>query len=66
MAKEEGVKQGLGSDAHRVGDFANLAFGINQARRGWLEADHIINTRPVARLKALLAAERQTRNGGVT
>jgi DNA polymerase (family 10) len=66
MAREEGVKLSLGSDAHRVGDFANLAFGIDQARRGWLEADDIINTRPVAGLKALLAAGRQTRIGGVT
>jgi DNA polymerase (family X) len=58
MAKEEGVKLSLGSDAHRVGDFANLAFGINQARRGWLEAEDIVNPRPVTELKALLAAAR--------
>jgi len=58
MAKEEGVRLSLGSDAHRAGDFANLAFGINQARRGWLEATDIINTQPVSELKALLASAR--------
>ncbi|MGO9943068.1 MAG: DNA polymerase/3'-5' exonuclease PolX [Rhodoblastus sp.] len=58
MAREEGVKLSLGSDAHRVGDFADLAFGINQARRGWLEVGDIVNTRTVSELKALLAAAR--------
>ena len=58
MAREEGVKLSLGSDAHRVGDFADLAFGINQARRGWLEVGNIVNTLTVSELKALLAAAR--------
>ncbi|MDI9847437.1 hypothetical protein QM467_05105 [Rhodoblastus sp. 17X3] len=66
MAREEGAKLSLGSDAHRIGDFATLAFGTDQARRGWLEADDNINTRLIPGSKALLAAGRQTRNGGVT
>ena len=35
MAKEEGVKLSLGSDAHRVGDFANLGVW-NQPGAAWL------------------------------
>jgi len=59
MAKSEGVKLSLGTDAHRVGDLASLTFGIDQARRGWLEANDIVNTRSLRDLKALLSAARR-------
>ncbi|MGO8737446.1 DNA polymerase/3'-5' exonuclease PolX [Rhodoblastus sp.] len=58
MAKGEGVRLSVGSDAHRTSDFANLDFAIGQARRGWLEADDIVNTLPLDKLKALIAASR--------
>ncbi len=58
MAKSEGVRLSLDSDAPRTSDFANLEFAVAQARRGWLEADDIVNTRPVAKLKDLIAASR--------
>ncbi len=61
MAKSEGVKLSLGTDAHRVGDLANLAFGIDCARRGWLEASDIVNTRSIGDLKALLRAARRAK-----
>ncbi|HYA72479.1 MAG TPA: DNA polymerase/3'-5' exonuclease PolX [Roseiarcus sp.] len=64
MAKSEGVKLSLGTDAHRVGDLANLAFGIDQARRGWLEAKDIVNTRSVRELKGLLSAARRPEEEG--
>ena len=51
MAKEMGVKISIAADAHSKSGFDNLRFGIDQARRGWLEAADVINTRP---LKALL------------
>ncbi|HUO43518.1 MAG TPA: DNA polymerase/3'-5' exonuclease PolX [Burkholderiales bacterium] len=54
MAKEEGVPVAIDSDAHSAFDFANLRYGIGQARRGWLEADDVINTRSLARLRPLL------------
>lgn len=53
-AKEEGVLIAVNSDAHGVGDFANLRFGIGQARRGWLSKRDILNTRPLQSLRALL------------
>jgi DNA polymerase (family 10) len=58
MAKGEGVKLSLGTDAHRVADLDHLAFGVDTARRGWLEAGDIVNTRSIKELKALLAAAR--------
>jgi DNA polymerase (family 10) len=54
MAKEEGVLISINSDAHSTFDFANLKYGVGQARRGWLEKDDILNTRPLAALRRLL------------
>lgn len=54
MAREEGVLVAISSDAHTVHDFNNLDYGIGQARRGWLEAADVLNTRPLAELQALL------------
>jgi len=58
MAKDEGVLVALDSDAHDVDDFDNLAYGIGQARRGWLEKKDLLNTRPLAEVGKLLAARR--------
>jgi DNA polymerase (family 10) len=48
----------INSDAHSISDFDNLRFGVGQARRGWLEKKDVLNTRPLATLRALLAATR--------
>ncbi|MBU6462220.1 MAG: DNA polymerase/3'-5' exonuclease PolX [Bradyrhizobium sp.] len=53
-AKAGKVKVAISTDAHSTGGFANMRFGIDQARRGWLEADNVINTLPLARLQKLL------------
>ena len=55
-AKEAGVLVSIASDAHRPGDFSYLRFGVGQARRGWLTAKDVVNTRPLSQLKPLLAA----------
>ncbi len=44
-AKEEGVLVSIASDAHSTFDFANLKYGVGQARRGWLEKSDVLNTR---------------------
>lgn len=56
MAKDAGVPIVIGSDAHGVGDFAFLRHGIDQARRGWLEPDDVLNTLPLTALRKRLAA----------
>ncbi len=56
MAKEEGVLLAVNSDAHSIHDFDNLHFGLQQARRGWLEKKDVLNTRTLKELRALLAA----------
>jgi len=54
MAKDEGVRIAISSDAHGIHEFAYLDYGIGQARRGWLENDNIVNTRALSALKRLL------------
>lgn len=56
MAKEEGVLVAVNSDAHSTLEFDNLPFGVGQARRGWLEAREVLNTRTLAQMKPLLEA----------
>jgi DNA polymerase (family 10) len=59
MAREEGVLVAINSDAHSRDDFANLRYGVGQARRGWLAAADVLNTRPLAELTRLLAGARR-------
>ena len=54
MAKEEGVLVSINSDAHSTFDFANLRFGVGQARRGWLGKQDVLNTRPLAELRTII------------
>jgi len=54
MAKEMGLKIAINSDAHSIDGLDNLSFGIQQARRGWLEVEDVINAQNLGRLKRLL------------
>jgi DNA polymerase (family 10) len=54
MAKEIGVKVAISTDAHSIGDLDLMRFGIGQARRGWLEAGDVLNTRTWEEMKKLL------------
>ncbi len=46
-AKRAGVKVVISSDAHSTRDFELLDYGVNQARRGWIEKEDVLNTRPL-------------------
>jgi len=50
-AKHAGVKLVISSDSHSPKGFALLQFGINQARRGWIEPADVLNTRPLKDLR---------------
>ncbi len=54
LAREKGLKVAISVDAHATTDLEFLRFGIDQARRGWLEADDVLNTRKWGDLKRLL------------
>jgi DNA polymerase (family 10) len=54
LAKQQGVLISINSDSHNINDFDFLHGGINQARRGWLEKDDVLNTRSLRELQKLL------------
>ena len=57
MAKEMGVRIAISTDAHSRTDLALMRFGVAQARRGWLEAEDVINTGGLPDLKKALKRE---------
>jgi DNA polymerase (family 10) len=57
-AREQGVLVSIASDAHGVDQFADLAHGVRQARRGWLKPADVLNARPIKDLRRCLARTR--------
>jgi len=53
-AREHGVSFSLGSDAHNRESLRQMEFGVATARRGWLTAEAIANTRPLDGLRGFL------------
>jgi DNA polymerase (family 10) len=53
-ARTMGARLAISTDAHSVNAFGCMRFGIDQARRAWLTADDVLNTRPLAALRKLL------------
>jgi len=43
-AKTYGVKFSIATDAHAVGQLDYMKYGINQARRGWLQKEDVVNS----------------------
>lgn len=54
MALDKGVRVAISTDAHSTASLAFMRFGIDQARRGWLTADDVLNTRGCDALLELL------------
>lgn len=53
-AKETGLKFSIATDAHASWQLNYMHYGLNQARRGWLEKKDVINTLPLKKLLQLL------------
>ncbi|WP_455381506.1 DNA polymerase/3'-5' exonuclease PolX [Salinispira pacifica] len=53
-AKEMGLKLAVSTDAHTASHLSYMKYGVAQACRGWIEADDVINTRPLPALRKLL------------
>ncbi len=47
-AKARRCKFVISTDAHQQKHLANMQYGVRMARRGWLEASDVVNTRPAA------------------
>lgn len=54
MARDLSVKLVISTDAHSAAELDFMRYGVDQARRGWVEAKDVLNTRPWAELKTLL------------
>ena len=53
-ARSAGVKFSIDSDAHSLGDLANIPYGVASARLGGLTDDDVINAWPLSRLTEFL------------
>ena len=46
-ARDQGVTISIGADAHNTAGIGNVEFGVGIARKGWLSAVDVLNTRSV-------------------
>jgi DNA polymerase (family 10) len=54
-AKRKGCRFTISTDSHRPAHLYNMRYGITTARRGWLEAADVMNTRALPDFEAALA-----------
>ena len=58
-----GVTVTIDSDCHRSGALdRQMTFGVGTARRGWVEAVHVLNCRPLDDVRAFVAAKRERKS----
>lgn len=57
-ARGFGVTFSLDSDAHAIDHLPNVAYAVGQARRAWITAGEVLNTRPLDDVLAFVAAKR--------
>jgi DNA polymerase (family 10) len=58
-AKALGVKLVINPDAHSTGDIGYYPYGVDVARRGWLEKKDVFNTQTLAQVTKALAARKK-------
>ena len=55
-AKRLGARFTISTDAHHPRHLSNMYFGVQMARRGWLEAGDVLNTLPLAQFEQAIRA----------
>lgn len=60
-ARELGIKVAIDTDAHNTAQLQFIKYGIDQARRGWLEKRHVLNAMPLRELELWLKQRRKFR-----
>jgi DNA polymerase (family X) len=55
LAREKRVMVAISSGASSIPELDFVRFGVDQARRGWLERADVLNTRPLGELRQLIA-----------
>jgi DNA polymerase (family 10) len=58
-ARELGVPVVLSTDAHAPSGLAHMRYGVDQARRGWLGPEDVLNCRTLEELEAWLGRRRR-------
>lgn len=58
MAVDAGAMISIGTDAHSVPQLEQIRYGVVVARRGWLQAKDVLNTRPLPSVRKWLARKR--------
>ncbi len=58
MAKDMGIALAINTDAHRIAQLDLMDFGISNARRGWVEARHVVNTWSYERFSQWISSRR--------
>ena len=59
FAREHGVRLAISTDAHSVMALGNHRWGVQMARRAWVEPDDVLNTRELGAMLASLRRNRQ-------
>jgi len=54
LLREAGVLGAVSTDAHATDHLGFMHLGVAQARRGWMEKKHLLNTRTLKQLKKIL------------
>jgi DNA polymerase (family X) len=57
MAKDRGVKIVISTDSHSTRNLTFMKYGVQTARRGWLEETDVINTLPLEHFVSALRAK---------
>ena len=64
-AVRAGVTVTIDSDCHKATLLdRQMRLGVGTARRGWVEARHVLNARPLSEVRAFVAAKRHRRQAG--
>jgi len=58
-ARDRGVRIVIDSDAHSPTALSNVRWGVAVARRAWLQAEDVLNTRPLDEFRGMLRRNQQ-------
>lgn len=61
QAAQKGILIPVNPDAHSTGGLDNVAFGVNMARKGWLQARDVLNTWTLEEVEEFFAQRKQAR-----
>jgi DNA polymerase (family X) len=59
MAKERGVRVVISTDAHSIKNLELMRYGVQMARRGWIEKKDVLNALPLEQMLAALRPKAQ-------